>query len=40
MELEQALRIVIDHLDEKMTSEPTRELADISNYLEELLTSL
>lgn len=29
-----ALRITIDMLDEKMEDSPSRELADVSNYLE------
>ena len=29
-----ALRIVIDMLDEEMEDTPSRELADVSNYLE------
>lgn len=31
-----ALRIVIDMLDEKMEDTPSRELADVSNYLESM----
>ena len=36
MELKQALQIVIDYLDEKMQDAPNRQLADVSNYLEDV----
>jgi hypothetical protein len=32
----QALRTTIDYLDELMDESPSRELADISNYLEKI----
>jgi hypothetical protein len=35
-EQKKALRIVIDYLDAKMEDAPDRQLADISNYLENL----
>lgn len=31
-----ALRTVIDYLDEQMNEQPNRELADVSNYLENI----
>ena len=34
MDLKQALRIVIDALDAEMADNPSRELADVSNFLE------
>lgn len=37
MELKQALQIVVDHLDNMMGTQPSRELADVSNYLQALL---
>lgn len=37
MELEEALRIVIAHLDIKMEEQPSRKLADVSNFLEDVL---
>lgn len=37
MELKQALQIVIDWLDEGMENNPSRELADVSNYLQAIL---
>lgn len=40
MELSKAFRLVIDYLDQKMNDEPTRELADASNLLENELTKL
>lgn len=40
MELSKALRTVIDYLDEKMNEDPNRELADVSNYLENELKKL
>lgn len=36
-ELKQAMRKVIDYLDAKMEKAPNRQLADVSNYLEQLL---
>lgn len=36
-ELLQALRTVINYLDEQMNEQPSRELADISNYLENII---
>lgn len=35
--IEEALRIVIEHLDNQMRDKPSRELADVSNYLEDEL---
>jgi hypothetical protein len=40
MELEQALRTVIEYLDGLMVSNPSRELADVSNYLEKLIEEI
>lgn len=40
MEIIQALRIVVDYLDKQMEENPSRELADVSNYLEALHTKL
>lgn len=40
MELKQALQIVIDHLDNRMEENPTRELADVSNYLQAMIDEL
>lgn len=36
-ELKQSLTIVVNYLDDKMASDPSRELADVSNYLQALL---
>ena len=36
MELKQALEIVIKYLDEQMVNAPSKEIADVSNYLEDL----
>lgn len=36
----ESMRHVIDYLDDLMRLEPSRELADISNYLENILTEL
>lgn len=36
-ELKKAMRMVVDYLDEQMRNAPNRELADVSNYLENLL---
>lgn len=38
--LQQAMRMVIDHLDAQMEEAPNRELADVSNYLEKELAKL
>lgn len=35
-ELKKALRKVIDYLDEKMAASPDQELANTSNYLENI----
>lgn len=40
MELKDALQQVIDYLDSKMEESPNRELADVSNYLENVLSEL
>lgn len=37
MDIKQALQTVVEFLDEKMSDEPSRELADVSNYLQALL---
>ncbi len=37
MELKEALKTVVDHLDNMMQEEPSRELADVSNYLQAML---
>lgn len=39
-ELIRAYRLVIAHLDEQMTAAPNRQLADLSNALEEKLGEL
>ena len=37
IEQAQAMRVVIDYLDEQMNESPSKELADVSNFLEDLL---
>lgn len=37
MDLKQALKIVVDHLDNMMAESPNSELADVSNYLQAML---
>lgn len=40
MKLQEALEIVIAELDRRMEEAPTRQIAEISNYLEELKAEL
>ena len=35
-EQQKAMRVVIDYLDGKMEEAPNRDLADVSNYLEDI----
>lgn len=37
MDLKEALQIVVDHLDDLMVESPSRELADVSNYLQAMI---
>lgn len=36
-DVRQAIRITVDYLDTLMNETPSREVADVSNYLENLL---
>lgn len=40
MVVNEAYRIVIDHLDTRMRQDPSQKLADVSNYLEDVLEGL
>jgi len=40
MEVPEAMRKVIDYLDEQMKENPSKELADVSNFLEDELSKL
>ena len=37
MNIQYALHIVVDHLDSLMEKSPSKELADVSNYLQTML---
>lgn len=40
MKLKEALEMVIEYLDAKMEDSPDRQLADVSNYLEDVKAGL
>lgn len=40
MDFEEALKLVVNKLDEMMEESPSRQLADVSNYLQAMLDDL